>query len=89
MPREEWSKSRSHGMHFNDDEMELIRKAFTENRHPRDVARELGCTMRSIQRYYQKFRGNDDKPRHYNIMRSRFQKPKLPQRHYQSSFEPD
>jgi hypothetical protein len=48
---------RSKGNHLSENEVVLIIKAFAENRHPRDVANELECSIRSIQRYYHNLRG--------------------------------
>lgn len=51
-----WHKPRSPGNHFTEAEVETIRAAFESERKPKDVAEQLRCSQRSVNRYFAKLR---------------------------------
>lgn len=54
MPRDpdDWEKPRTHGEHFTEAEIAVIREGFRTDRRARDVARELKCATRTINLHY-------------------------------------
>lgn len=54
--QDQWRKPRSNGNHFTEDEINKVWAAYKANRAPKDIARELKCSSRSINRYYSMIR---------------------------------
>lgn len=58
MPRKDnWEKPRTQGMPLTATEIQRLRKAFRDDVHHRDIARELKCSSRTACKYYMIFRG--------------------------------
>lgn len=47
-----WRKPRGPANHFTPDEIAEIKAAFIAERQPKDIAEQLKCSQRSINRYY-------------------------------------
>jgi len=50
--KDDWQKPRNHGQHLTEEEMAAIRVGYRTNRAAKDVARELQCSTRTVNRYY-------------------------------------
>lgn len=82
MPVEDWEKPRGKGQHLTEAEIEQLKVAFNASRPSRDIARELQCSTRVVNKYYSYFRvdGTKQEP-------SPRVKPTLPGRFYRTSFD--
>lgn len=57
---ESWRKPRGPANHFTPAEVEIVRAAFNANRTPKDIAEQLKCSQRSINRYFAMLRDGRD-----------------------------
>lgn len=77
---EDWPKRTKSGGGFTEAEKGIIRQAARHGRLPREVAKELHCSTRTINDYYAKFRAEWHVP-------ERSKRAPLPDRFYRSNFE--
>lgn len=80
---DDWDKPRSRGTHLSDAEIELVKRAYRDERKIRDVARELKCASRTVSKYYGFFREEGVRTK------STPAKPVRGPRYYTSNFEPN
>jgi DNA invertase Pin-like site-specific DNA recombinase len=89
--KDDWGKPRSNGTPLTAEEIKRVRTAFNQGRHVRDIARELQCSRRTVDKYYAEFRGRPN-VRHKPLYRQLIHAPKpapaaAQSRFYKSNFE--
>ena len=53
--KDDWQKPRAKWQHLTEAEIARIRIAYQQRRKNRDIARELQCSTRVVQKYYAQF----------------------------------
>lgn len=56
MTANDWKDTRTHARHFSEKERIFIRKCWRLRLPTKDVADELGCSIRAVQRCYRQLR---------------------------------
>lgn len=95
-----WKKPRSHGDHFNKFELDYINESHKNRLPPMDVAKQLKCSVRTIQARYTNLNKNKPPSKRIAPIRTPVRKPLMDKpertpvaivrasRFYKSNFEP-
>lgn len=78
--KDDWPKPRATWQYLTEAEIARIRLAFQQRRKNRDVARELQCSTRVVQKYYAQF-ANQGIPQQCELPGA------APSRFYRGNFE--
>jgi hypothetical protein len=62
-PKDDWEKPRSHGTALTEGEMAYIKREMMGGRSAHDVAKELRCATRTVDRHFAAFRTEESKHR--------------------------
>lgn len=89
MTIDRWRKPRSNGDHLSNEEVELIRKGYRQGRSSFDIARELQCSTRTVDKYFVIFRSGCDVNARHRAVQSLQRTPKqvLQSRFYKGNFK--
>ena len=83
---DDWEITRKIGQNFTGAELAVVRESYRKDISPRDVARQLKCSTKAIQKHY---RDLSDAPRsHRRKVEPRRKIPMFEGRFYHSDFEP-